>query len=154
MSDAGPTIGDLVAGWWAYQRLAQGGREDRKRLALGEPLDVCSDWEAARERIDAGGMDAVEIVVALVDAAPDAAGVALVGAGPLEDLVHEHGGALVAEIERLAGQHAGFRQALRSVWLSPGALDPEVAQRLTPWIRSEDAGSCHESATWPCRVST
>jgi hypothetical protein len=47
-------------------------------------------------------MDAVDFVVALVDAAPDAADLMLIGTGPLEDLVHEHGGELVAEIERLA----------------------------------------------------
>jgi hypothetical protein len=76
----------------------------------------------------------LELVVALVDTAPDAAGVALVGAGPLEDLMHEHGAALVTEIERLARQHAGFSQAPRSVSLSPGALDPVTAQQLAPWI--------------------
>ena len=134
MSDATPTSGDLVSAWWAYQRLAQGSREDRKRLSLGEPAEVCAGWEGARDRIDTGGMDALQLVVALVEAAPDAACVALVGAGPLEDVVHEHGAALVTEIERLARQHAGFSQALRSVSLSPGALDAGTARRLAPWI--------------------
>jgi hypothetical protein len=134
VSDARPITGDLAGVWWAYQRLAQGSRENRKRLSLGEPAEICAGWEGAGDRINAGGIDALELVVALVDAAPDRAGLALVGTGPLEDLVHEHGVALVTEIEGLARQHAGFSQALRSVWLSAGALDPEVARRLTPWI--------------------
>jgi hypothetical protein len=134
VSDAKPTIGDLASAWWTYRRLAEGSREDRNRLSLNEPPDVCANWEAARERIDTGGMDGLELVVALVDATPDAADLVLIGTGPLEDLVHDHGGELVAEIERLARQHTGFRQALRSVWLSPGALDPDVARRLTAWI--------------------
>lgn len=100
---------------------------------MGRPPDVCAGWQAVRDRIDAGGTGAVELVVALVDAAPDPIGLAVVGAGPLEDLVHEHGGALVAEIERLARQDAGFGQALRSASLPAGSVDPDVARRLTPW---------------------
>lgn len=131
--ESGRGVAELVGKWWEYQRLARGGRAERKRLSLGEPVRVCAGWEAARDRIETGGLDALELVLALVDTAPDAAGVASVGAGPLEDLVHEHGTALVADIERLARQHAGFRQALGSVWLSPGALDADTRERLSAW---------------------
>src|SRR5262249_48946831 len=118
-----PSSKDLAGAWWTFQRLAQGSRDDRKQVSGGEPGDGCAGWEAARDLIDSGATDALELVVALIEQAADRDGVAIVGAGPLEDLIHQHGTALVADIERLARQHPGFRAALRSVWMAPALLE-------------------------------
>lgn len=40
-----------------------------------------------------------------------------VGAGPLEDLVHEHGHELLGDIEKLARGNPNFREALRGVYV-------------------------------------
>jgi hypothetical protein len=57
-----------------------------------------------------------------------------VAAGPLEDLVHEHGVALVDDVDRLARQRPTFRRAMAGVWLSPGVLDPGSERRLRRWV--------------------
>lgn len=62
-----------------------------------------------------------------------------VGAGPLEDLLHEHGAELVGEVERRARRNPLFRQALGAVWLEQGALEPDVLRRLEVW-RSPPGG--------------
>jgi hypothetical protein len=87
------------------------------------------------DQIQAGGPDALELVVALIEAAPDSQGVANVAAGPLEDLVHAHGDDLVEQIETLARQLPPFAVALHGVWLSDGAVSTSTKERLACWIR-------------------
>ncbi|MBL7490134.1 hypothetical protein I6A60_01270 [Frankia sp. AgB1.9] len=123
----------LARGWWEGQRLANGTREERKLWSLGEPPEVERGWQAARELIDRGGENALELVVALLRSMPDEAGAVTVGAGPLEDLIAEHGNEISLRIDELARRCPLFRQALSSVWLEDGALDSEAARRLTPW---------------------
>ena len=82
-----------------------------------------------------GGTEALDLVEALIASAPDSDAVAVVSAGPLEELVYDHGAALVGEIERRARQDPAFGKALRSVWLDNGALPPEVEARLREWVR-------------------
>jgi hypothetical protein len=105
--------------------------------AVTENLDALarSWWEAQRwERMDQGGVRALELVVALLRSAPCDSGEATVGAGPLEDLVTEHGSELSPQIEELVRRSAPFRRALASVWLDGGTLAPTVEERLAPWI--------------------
>lgn len=127
-------LDELAARWWEYNRLSSGNRSQRKALSLGEPAEVCAAADIVRERIDSGGIEAIWLIVALIDSASDAVGVALVGAGPLEDLVHEHGNSLIDDLDRLARQNPLFSQAMASVWLSAGVLDPGVERRLCNWI--------------------
>jgi hypothetical protein len=127
-------LAELSARWWEYRRLSQGDRSERKALELGEPVDACAAADIVTDRIDAGGVAAIELVVALIETAPDDAGIAYVGAGPLEDLVHEHGGSLVDDLDRVARQNPAFGQAMRSVWLSTGVLNGDVERRLRKWI--------------------
>ena len=110
---------ELAACWWEAQRLASGTRDQRKRWSLGQPSTVFAGYEAARERIDRGGVEALELVMALLLSSPDEAGPATVGAGPLEDLVAAHGSELSPRIEELARRSAPFREALASAW--PGS---------------------------------
>ena len=127
-------FGDLVGGWWEYQRLLHGTREERHALEFGHPAPVCASWNEVHTRINGGGIGALELVAALVGEAHDDAGLMLVGAGPLEDLVHKHGSVLAGEIERLANQDPSFERALGGVWLAHGVLTPIAEQRLSQWI--------------------
>jgi hypothetical protein len=125
----------VVSGWWRFQQLHSGTREERKQLEIGEPADVWAAWDAVSDQIQAGGPGALELVVALIEAAPDSQSVANVAAGPLEDLVHEHGDDLVEQLETLARQSPAFAAALHGVWLSDGAVSSSTKERLARWIR-------------------
>ena len=114
--------------------MAAGTRAERKRWSLGEPSAVYVGYEAARERIDRGDAQALEFVVALLRSSPDDSGEAQVGAGPLEDLVVEHGDELARQIEGLARRCPSFRRALASVSPGSGTLTPATEERLARWI--------------------
>jgi hypothetical protein len=85
-------------------------------------------------QVDAGGPEALVLVMALIDAAPTDLGLGKVAAGPLEDLLHAHGDDLVDEIEVLARQSPVFAQALGGVWLSEGAISASTKDRLARWV--------------------
>lgn len=87
----------VVSGWWRFQQLHSGTRDERKQLEIGEPADAWAAWDAVSDQIQAGGPRALELVVALIEAAPDSQGVANVAARPFEDLVHAHGDDLVEQ---------------------------------------------------------
>ncbi|MDZ4098160.1 MAG: hypothetical protein U1E13_05600 [Methylophilaceae bacterium] len=57
----------------------------------------------------------------------------VLAAGPLEDLLVEHGETLVERIEKLARQHPDFRLLLNGVWDS--GIKPEVVKQLSKyWV--------------------
>lgn len=58
------------------------------------------------------------VVAALVEAADTEELLGAVGAGPLEDLLSEHGATFVDRAETEARTNAKFAAALRNVWLS------------------------------------
>jgi hypothetical protein len=125
---------ELCARWWEFLRLSQGDRAQRKALELGEPREAYAAAAIVAERIQTGGSDAIRLVIALIETAPDDAGIAVVGAGPLEDLVHEHGDSLIDELDRVARRNPAFSHAMGSVWLSAGVLNPDVEHRLRMWM--------------------
>lgn len=133
MADDEQTIHELADGWLEYQRLARGHREQRKALEQGKPTSVHLANEKVRDRIDAGGQAALELVLALLSAGGWDE-VSTVAAGPLEDLIHQHGDELIDDIEPLARQDDRFRAALGSVWLARGTLPVEVEQRFAQWM--------------------
>jgi hypothetical protein len=106
------TTEKLIAGWWEHARLAQGSRQQRKSLEDGDALFADAGWYGVGERVERGGVQALELVAAQLERAPDDDGVTLVAAGPLEDLLHRHGQELVDEIERWARQDFRFATAL------------------------------------------
>jgi hypothetical protein len=108
---------ELVAGWWEHARLAQGSRQQRKSLETGDALFANAGRYGIAERVERGGVAALELVAALLERAPDDDGIALAAAGPLEDLLHSHGQDLVDEVERRTRQDARFgRRSLASGW--------------------------------------
>lgn len=125
---------DLVDCWWEYQRRLRGTPEERRALEAGHPAIVYARWNEVNARVARGGLPAVDVISALLQAAPDGEGAMLVAAGPLEDLVRKHGDVLAEDIEYMAMRDERFRYALGGVWLPPGVLQPEAERRLAQWI--------------------
>ena len=77
------------------------------------------------------------IVTALIDRAPDEGTLFYVAAGPLEDLVRNHGARLVDRLADRAEANPRFRMALKGVWgwdLMPAVM----RDRLYPILNAED----------------
>jgi hypothetical protein len=72
---------------------------------------------------------ALEIVLACVDEASSPADVAVVAAGPLEDLIARQGAAVIDLIEEAAARSARVRYALSGVW-PQGRADSPVWARI------------------------
>ena len=124
----------VVDGWWRYQRLSVGTRFDRKASELGQPRDAVTAVGAIDDRVRGGGPEALNLVTALVRAAETDDDLALVGVGPLEDLLIRHGAELVDGIDNLARRDPQFAQALTAVWWSADDAGQVVTQRLGRWI--------------------
>lgn len=78
--------------------------------------------------------EVLDVLELLVERAPDTSGALTVGAGPLENLIHEHGDRLVDELESRARRSPLFAAALASVWLEDGHLQATTVERLSPWL--------------------
>ena len=122
-------LAPLAVAWFDYMRRARGSREERKALELGEPAEAVRAAGQVADITMAGGSRSVELIVALLDAAPDADAVAAVGAGPLEDVLAEHWDDVIDEVEALARAGGPIRRALTSAYLTGRR---EV--RLRPWM--------------------
>jgi len=83
--------------------------EEFERLTRDEPE---SAWSA---------------ILGVVVATDDEYTLAMLAAGPLEDLIDAHGEAFVERIEHIAAADAKFRSVLQGVWRSS---TPEVWQRI------------------------
>jgi hypothetical protein len=134
MGDDRRWLRELSSRWWDYQRLAQGDRSQRKALELGEPVDVCAAADIVWDRIHVGGVEAIQLIAALIETAPNDASISYVGAGPLEDLVSAHGDSLTEDLDRLARQDPAFSRAMASVCLPAGTLSSGAERRLRKWI--------------------
>lgn len=128
-----PADDRLTAEWWEYQRLASGSRVERKALEAGEPADAVKAVDIVDERVTRGGSAALSTVASLVRAAVSVDDLCLVGAGPLEDLLFEHGVELAHSVDDLARRDPAFAAALRCVAWSPPDRDTE--QLLGRWLR-------------------
>lgn len=119
------SITDAELDTWAVAYIE--GVQDPTRFKEGHPL-----WWALERFMDSD-TDAEDIWLAvlhiLARSPPDEV-LAVLAAGPLEDLVHENGDAFIDRIELRARQDPAFRQLLNGVWESG---TPEV------WLRVEQA---------------
>lgn len=105
---------ELIAKYFEYQRT----RDAKLHWA----------WEEVQARVDRDGLAAWPLVLELIRAAPDDAVLNYVAAGPLEELLCDHGDAeLLASIE--VSLDARVKQALRGVW-GRGRMRREVWSEL------------------------
>jgi hypothetical protein len=116
---------ELVTAFWQHYELdGSASRSLRK-----ESDQWFWAWEEVTSIAKSVPVDAVELFVALADAAPDDQARCYLGTGPLEDLVLHHGPHFVDQIDEAARQHEHFRTALRCVWYG-SRMDQGVAERL------------------------
>lgn len=120
----------LLQDWWEHSRLSCGSRHERKALSVGRPEGAALAYEALSDLVSTGSPDVVLFLADLVDAGPFPSSAVIVGTGPLEDLVHEHGDALIDDLETLARKRPTFRAALSSVAIDNGAIAKETAARI------------------------
>jgi hypothetical protein len=124
---------DLIDAWWQYQRLTTGTRPERL---------TADDWYWAWENVTAMINDkderVVELLVSLTESARSPEDVQTVGAGPIEDLLSEHGSwlattegsAMLDQLADISRTNKKFRQALGSVWHESGEIPLVVRERL------------------------
>ncbi|GAA1661767.1 DUF6869 domain-containing protein [Microbacterium lacus] len=75
-------------------------------------------------------LDAIVEVVNAVDDDPDDKYFAVLAAGPLEDLLKNHGPVIIDRVIHLADARWQFRKLLAGVWWGEGDVDPEVASLI------------------------
>jgi hypothetical protein len=68
-------------------------------------------------------------ILTLIDNAPSEDALEWVAAGPLEDLLCDHGPAFIARVEALAATNARFKACLPHVW-GHTRMDPPTYRRL------------------------
>jgi hypothetical protein len=126
---------ELVAGWWLFGRLRSGTREDRKRLEAGEPIAAQAGFDGVDSRIEAGGIAAIDLILALLEAADQDGDVELVAAGPLDDLLALHAATLAPHLVQALRQNPILARAMLSVWTDADEFDAATASALRPWLK-------------------
>ncbi|HEX6874146.1 MAG TPA: hypothetical protein VF165_00675, partial [Nocardioidaceae bacterium] len=130
------TDAEVAHAWWSEEPTSDG-------LAMSET--PAHDYVV--ELLEGGATGAVDLLQALVDAAPSEDALAHLGAGPVEDLIshYRHGQVVLAEVERHARQDPRFARAVSAVWLGRG-VPPEVRRRLARWGARDLTGGPKPSA--------
>jgi hypothetical protein len=88
------------------------------------------------------------LIVALADRAPDQDAVDLLGAGPLEDFIREHGLAYLDEIDEAATRSEKFRSALTYTY-GWDMVPNEVRERLLHHFPDGDTEGAPLRVTFP-----
>lgn len=90
------------------------------------------DWDLTREQPELA-WDAILEVLAVVGADIGDRRIAVLAAGPLEDLMSEHGKMMIDGVELHARQNPNFARLLGGVWRSD--IDEEVWERMGKFAR-------------------
>lgn len=116
-----------------YRRLVSPSRPDRLAAQHGEALGDCLQyWLIGPGPVPDAAWDAV---VMLIDRAPDDDALAFVIAGPLQDLVRNHGGQFADRLVERSRQNVGFRRAMAVVYRRQG-VPADLQVRLAAVIES------------------
>jgi hypothetical protein len=95
---------------------------DADLLAAGD--DLWDAWIEVDQCAKGGGPEAILLLVALAIAAPDERALCYLGAGPLEDLVTNHGSRLAEELDEVLDREPRLRAALGCVRVGFVELGP------------------------------
>ena len=114
----------LIGAWRNYQRLFGGSRKERKPAN-----DLFWVWECYGNLVHHAPEMALDLICDTLDAVETDEEIGALAAGPMEDLISEHGEEVIARVERLAWSDIKFRQMLMGVW-SQGKDDGDVWQRV------------------------
>jgi hypothetical protein len=124
-------VPEVVSAYWAQHRLSSGDRASRLR-AESDEFGWASDVvvEATAE----GSAQVLTLLDALLDA-PEA-DPCFLGAGPVEELLVNHGSRFAADIALRCRQSAAWRDAVACVWLSDA--DEQAVALLRPFLPSRE----------------
>ena len=100
------------------------------RITHGSLDNSVLDWELPFSNPEVC-LDVIVRVLEKIEPTTDSELFSILAAGPLEDLLNEHGEAVVDRIEVLARRSPKFRKLLNSVWDS--AVDESVKSRLSKY---------------------
>jgi len=113
-------IDDYIAYWEASRRFGADSRQAEMWWWA---------WEEVTRLVHKEPEKSLEVIKALVSAAPNDDFLSYVAAGPLENLLCYHGDAFIGEVERAAAKDEKFRRALSGVW-GENHMSPSVHLRL------------------------
>ncbi len=104
----------------------------RAQMAHGMNTDH-PDWWAIEQFMKVGELgptvkDAMDTILVVLSLNPPDKVIAVLAAGPLEDLIAYHGPEVIDEIERVSRQNPKFKHLLGGVW---GSGNSEVWERVT-----------------------
>jgi hypothetical protein len=111
---------ELAEAYW--QEWAERGDRPNSEWPEDEPANEFADEVVWRHSVDA-----LPLIRALVDAAPDRDALKLVGAGLLEDLLRDErtNSEFLEEIETIAAHDDRFRTALSGGWVGEDVISPK-----------------------------
>jgi hypothetical protein len=124
---------DLAIRWYDYWRRLSGTRAERKALEAGKPSEVVAAHDWVADRIEAGGLAAVEVLATLAAAAQDDG--VIVAAGPIEDLLYTHGDATVDLLVDHARREPALAHALAHVSLADDSISPASLAKIERYRR-------------------
>lgn len=122
---------ELVAAFWRFHALRRSDQRDERLRAD----DVFWASDAVQVAMEGGGSGAIELLVALSEAAPDGQALVYLGCGPIEDLMSSHGNDDVDLLDEAARMNAKLRVALG--WaVPPTGMSEENIARLERYRRA------------------
>ena len=110
---------DLATAWIQFQSLSKESLEYDQLFSVAERLDDLARSEPA------AAWNVIQEIIALNQSDTI---LAMVGAGPFEDLMVHHGALLIDKVESCARASPAFRRMLGTVWKN--AISDEVWDRL------------------------
>lgn len=136
------SLASLCADYWGVYE-ALGGDHDGEDLKQFQREYTAGEGAASNFVMDLPiGPDPriKAVLVALAESAPTRQSLFFLGAGPLQDLVNDHGDDVIQWLIDTAERVPRFRIALSGVWVSePTRLSPSTLQRLTSRLGEDDA---------------
>lgn len=127
--EGGLTLGGLAALTCAYYaEVGKGPAAEDERFWI---------WQCLDELVDKHPLLALDCVAVAVSQCADPPVLSCIAAGPLEDLIADHGPDVIGEIETLAKGQPRFRYVLAGVWPRGQDEGAEVWQRV---LRARAAG--------------
>jgi hypothetical protein len=97
-------------------------------------------WEWVDDAARVGSDDVIDLLVALADAAADDFALGYLGAGPVEDLVNNHGERLIDAIETAASEHPAFAGTLSGINTSSATEAEKMVERRLARFQTPPGG--------------
>lgn len=115
------SLDELVQGWLAYRRDTSGGADNPNLWVVDSLHDLTQEHPEWAWKFVLAALDALA-------GTSDHLALAVLAAGPLEDLLACHGPAFINRVETEARRSPDFRQLLGGVWQN--SMSDDIWQRV------------------------